>query len=1552
MADAITYCDRCGRMILPSDVAQGNYLRLGDGAMCTDCAATLSPEQRASVEAASTTSLPTVKDVASGRATPRPGRLSPPRGAAAVRGRPPTRSHAKVSAPRGSGAVVIGGTIGGILLGVAVALVLITGPGEKDEREKAYVPVVSPPLPGDGSRSPAVDPETKPAATTDATAALAKIREKITPDLAKYDDIVVELKYFKEEHEGAPEVAEAAKLLAKVEEDYATAAEAELGKVTTDSIRLAAEGKHDAALSILRAVGARYRGSAWFTSGGEQKVAEAVAAIEKLRPQLAARPAVPPPPVGTGSFAYHRGAFPAGTTAEVTYSTERSHPAANVVDGDESTRVNGRPQSIAGNGKASLFLRFPAVMRDVVGIETGQGDEKPNYFALRMEFFADTTGDGAYDTRVGRADNLDFSHGGRGEHLFETVPDEIHGLELRVVQTVRAMRRGFIQHEVWPLFATSRGAKTEWAKGLRGEYFNGARWHDRTLVTRRLDAGRWRLDWRDSPAPGVNADLFSVRWTGQIKIPADGTYHFEADHDDRGVLLIDGHAFDTEGMRSRSTLELRAGWLPIRIDFGEDHGNAIFGLSWWGPGFARRQVESDDLRTLVVRAPAPAGAAYRMVGGRCVIEAEDFTAVDRRGDRFDWVVAAAHAGFVGAGYVCTDGVPNRASWDGACEVTYSLEFAAPGSYWLAVRAWAPDGNGDSLRVGIDGVELRQPEDFGVAIGTDREWQWARARLPLEVRTPGRHTLHVRRRESRLCVDRIMVASEQDALPAGRSTESGPPASPRARYVAGIRGEYYKGKGFDPAKLAATRIDESLYFEFLDDHVEEVGRDVFSVRWTGEIEIPSSGAYEFHLSYDNGASCTIGGTTLTSDFGVEERITKTVTVDLEAGWTPIGIDLYEHGGESFFRLSWKGPGIPTRVRVPASAFRTLALPGEMPTGGATAAPTRGLVAHWKFDEGRGNTARNAVRGSPDGRIKGGTWVEGVRGGAISFDGNGEVSVPNAPALEPGHVTVSVWIKLARPLSGMRNDYCGFADKDHYPSKRGFNLLGLRKSVNTFAFRTMDGAVSTARCTDDRVGVWIHLAGVHDGRQTAIYIDGVQRGHADRSGRVRSDGNVLLIGNHFVGSIDDLRIYDRALSAVEILALASPGAGPSAGASRAAAADRGRPPIDASAEPARDGYALSNEVIAALRAARAGKSVKAKTLSAVGGPLSASPSFDAELRRGDLSTANGYRFPRGVALGDSRIGVDVALKAVESFLERERLELVRICFDESNIKPRASQKGFDQALEKHVAVALRVGTVPVLFTVPAYTGTGVEKATGFANYNKAVVKAAKQFALPYVDATRILNEDETKARTYFDNAGRLGPAAFDAINQRFAKLYRVLERGVFDRDSAADAAAQDASRTGAPARARSADNLAPNAGFEEYDEEARMPTGWRSRVWGGEDARASVGVDAATVHGGERSAVVKGAADGARPGLSASLGRPLRPGTYEVTFWAKADVGRPARVGMQLGGLPPFEVGIDNEFQEYRTLVVVTKMIREPELRLWTSTPGVRVFFDDVIVKRGR
>jgi len=206
----------------------------------------------------------------------------------------------------------------------------------------------------------------------------------------------------------------------------------------------------------------------------------------------------------------------------------------------------------------------------------------------------------------------------------------------------------------------------------------------------------------------------------------------------------------------------------------------------------------------------------------------------------------------------------------------------------------------------------------------------------------------------------------------------------------------------------------------------------------------------------------------------------------------------------------------------------------------------LLGHWKLDEGDGNTAGDSSDYNNPGTLEADySWVPGRIGAyAIDFAG-GRALVPddgNTPELRPQHqVSTSAWIYYDQPqfvarvlVKGADNfeTFILLADDDELV----FHLCDVN-GVRYFTF---------ANIWQDE---WIHIAGSYDGQQVKCHVNGLLQDSEDIGPIVLSQDTAgLAIGNRaddmmrpFMGRIDDVRVYDRGLSAGEVAWLATEGSG---------------------------------------------------------------------------------------------------------------------------------------------------------------------------------------------------------------------------------------------------------------------------------------------------------------------------------------------------------------------------------------------------------------------------
>jgi len=168
---------------------------------------------------------------------------------------------------------------------------------------------------------------------------------------------------------------------------------------------------------------------------------------------------------------------------------------------------------------------------------------------------------------------------------------------------------------------------------------------------------------------------------------------------------------------------------------------------------------------------------------------------------------------------------------------------------------------------------------------------------------------------------------------------------------------------------------------------------------------------------------------------------------------------------------------------------------------------------------------------NGTIYGAQCVQGRSGRALSFDGVDDyVEVPDNPSLDSPYLSVSAWIK-----TNVTPD-----EADDILRRVSPFALRITTSCQAQFHCLIDGTWYHADgCTQISLGEWHHIIGTFDGSTIRVYVDGVEDGNYSISGTIDSATHPLLIGKgaggygrYFNGTIDEVRIYNRALSEEEI------------------------------------------------------------------------------------------------------------------------------------------------------------------------------------------------------------------------------------------------------------------------------------------------------------------------------------------------------------------------------------------------------------------------------------
>lgn len=199
-----------------------------------------------------------------------------------------------------------------------------------------------------------------------------------------------------------------------------------------------------------------------------------------------------------------------------------------------------------------------------------------------------------------------------------------------------------------------------------------------------------------------------------------------------------------------------------------------------------------------------------------------------------------------------------------------------------------------------------------------------------------------------------------------------------------------------------------------------------------------------------------------------------------------------------------------------------------------APTAtNLGGYWKFDEGTSTIAHDSSGGKNNGTLTGTvlpSWVNGKLGKALSFDGS-HTKVSLGPVTIAATTTVSAWIKTtsAAQMPVLSNR-----------TSTGVLYFGMTggKFFIFYNSATPSASMTSVKSVNDNK--WHHIVWTSDGSTSIMYIDGAFDSQQSQS-RVASTDSAYIgwdaanLTDFFFGSIDDVHVYNRVLSATEVNAL---------------------------------------------------------------------------------------------------------------------------------------------------------------------------------------------------------------------------------------------------------------------------------------------------------------------------------------------------------------------------------------------------------------------------------
>jgi hypothetical protein len=285
-----------------------------------------------------------------------------------------------------------------------------------------------------------------------------------------------------------------------------------------------------------------------------------------------------------------------------------------------------------------------------------------------------------------------------------------------------------------------------------------------------------------------------------------------------------------------------------------------------------------------------------------------------------------------------------------------------------------------------------------------------------------------------------------------------------------------------------------------------------------------------------------------------EVAATATDDVGVVGVQFRIDATNLGPEVHappYAISWNTLTVPNGPHVVRAVARDLAGNLGADSARVTVAntlpppPLDHLALAYAFDETGGTTIADASGNGNTGALHGAAWAPGENGNGLAFDGaNDYAETPDSPSLDIGGagLTIAFWARINSTGSGVDYVIVGkpwFATTMTSPFYQyGVEYSNGWNKTLDFYFGDASAGLHGPYRMNVAPGAWAHVAYTYDGSRVRGYLDGVERlSLADASSLVKR-GNSLRLGvdgayRQFLdGTVDDLRIYSRALTAAEI------------------------------------------------------------------------------------------------------------------------------------------------------------------------------------------------------------------------------------------------------------------------------------------------------------------------------------------------------------------------------------------------------------------------------------
>jgi hypothetical protein len=287
-----------------------------------------------------------------------------------------------------------------------------------------------------------------------------------------------------------------------------------------------------------------------------------------------------------------------------------------------------------------------------------------------------------------------------------------------------------------------------------------------------------------------------------------------------------------------------------------------------------------------------------------------------------------------------------------------------------------------------------------------------------------------------------------------------------------------------------------------------------------------------------AGSTVSGASVTLTASASDNSALAGVQFLLDGSTPIGAEVAGTGPN--FSTAWSTIGLTNGAHTLTARARDAAGNTALSAGVSVTvsnAQGSGLVAAYGFEETSGNTVTDVSSFANNGTVGSGVTrsAAGKFGRGLAFDGSGLVRIPNASSLVlTNGMTLEAWVNPAFVVNEWHDLI--YKGNDNY-----FLMVSTTQNATPVGGGIIGGGSSTTGAFAPSplpANTWTHVATTFDGGTLRLFVNGTEVATAAKTGSLAASTNPLTLGGDeiygqfFTGALDEVRVYNRALSAAEI------------------------------------------------------------------------------------------------------------------------------------------------------------------------------------------------------------------------------------------------------------------------------------------------------------------------------------------------------------------------------------------------------------------------------------